>query len=190
MDMIGPIEPAASNGHHCILIAIDYFTKWVEVSTNNSVTKKVVAYFVRKNIAYRFGIPESIITYNAANLNSDLMREICEKFIIVHRNSTGYKPQMNGVAKVANKNIKRNIRKIVDNDRQWHEKLSFTLLDNRSTMRTSTRDVQTPYKRNHTSQEDLDSWILLDDYDKRQYLLRAEVSPVPDSRGFHLVSAE
>nr|XP_016511335.1 PREDICTED: uncharacterized protein LOC107828518 [Nicotiana tabacum] len=27
MDMIGPIEPAASNGHRFILVAIDYFTK-------------------------------------------------------------------------------------------------------------------------------------------------------------------
>ena len=29
MDVIGPIEPAASNGHRFILVAIDYFTKWV-----------------------------------------------------------------------------------------------------------------------------------------------------------------
>nr|XP_009606076.1 uncharacterized protein LOC104100528 [Nicotiana tomentosiformis] len=141
MDVIGPIEPAASNGHHFILVAIDYFTKWVGVSTYNAVTKKVVAYFVRNNIAYRFGISESIITYNAANLNSDLMREICEKFRIVHRNSTGYKPHMNGIAKVANKNIKRILRKIVDNHMQWHEKLSFALLGYQTTMRTSTREI-------------------------------------------------
>ncbi|XP_070040020.1 uncharacterized protein [Nicotiana tomentosiformis] len=30
MDVIGPIEPAASNGYKFILVAIDYFTKWVE----------------------------------------------------------------------------------------------------------------------------------------------------------------
>ncbi|XP_070032090.1 uncharacterized protein [Nicotiana tomentosiformis] len=41
MDMIGPIEPDASNGHHFILVAIDYFTKWVEASTYKVVTKKV-----------------------------------------------------------------------------------------------------------------------------------------------------
>ncbi|XP_075083467.1 uncharacterized protein LOC142167208 [Nicotiana tabacum] len=141
MDVIGPIEPAASNGHHLILVAIDYFTKWVEVPTYKAVTKKVVAYFVRNNIVYKFGIPESIITYKAANLNSDLMREICEKFRIVHRNSTGYKPQMNKVAKVANKNVKRILRKIVDNHRQWHEKLSYALLVYRTTMRISTREM-------------------------------------------------
>ncbi|XP_019262195.1 PREDICTED: uncharacterized protein LOC109240029 [Nicotiana attenuata] len=70
MDVIGPIEPAASNGHRFIMVAIDYFTKWVEASSYKSVTKKVIADFVRNNIVCRFGIPESIITDNGANLNS------------------------------------------------------------------------------------------------------------------------
>ncbi|XP_070053931.1 uncharacterized protein [Nicotiana tomentosiformis] len=30
IDVIGPIEPVASKGHRFILVAIDYFTKWVE----------------------------------------------------------------------------------------------------------------------------------------------------------------
>ena len=43
MDVIGPIEQAASNGHRFILVSIDYFTKWVEAAMYKSVTKKVVA---------------------------------------------------------------------------------------------------------------------------------------------------
>ncbi|XP_070032615.1 uncharacterized protein [Nicotiana tomentosiformis] len=88
MDMIGPIEPVASNRHRFILLSINYFTKWVEASTYKAVTKKVVTDFVRNNIVCRFGILESIIIDNADNLNNDFMREICEKFRIIHRNST------------------------------------------------------------------------------------------------------
>ena len=33
IDMIGRIEPRASNGHRFILVAIYYFTKWVEVAS-------------------------------------------------------------------------------------------------------------------------------------------------------------
>lgn len=93
MDVIGPMEPSASNGNHFILVSIDYLTKWVEDSTYKVVMNKVVADFVRNNIVCGFGILESIITDNATNLNSDLIREICEKLIIVHHNSTAYRPQ-------------------------------------------------------------------------------------------------
>ncbi|KAH1262154.1 Ribonuclease HI [Glycine max] len=33
IDVIGAIEPKASNGHRFILVAIDYFTKWVEAAS-------------------------------------------------------------------------------------------------------------------------------------------------------------
>ena len=77
MDVIGPVEPAASNGHRFILVTIDYFTKWVEAVSYKSVTKKVVDNFVRNNLIWRFGVLESIITDNGANLNSHLMKDIC-----------------------------------------------------------------------------------------------------------------
>ncbi|XP_070017944.1 uncharacterized protein [Nicotiana sylvestris] len=78
MNVIGPIEPKSSNGHRFILVTIDYFTKWVEAITLKSINKKAVVDFVHSNLICRFGIPATIITNNAANLNSHLMREICE----------------------------------------------------------------------------------------------------------------
>ncbi|XP_015162186.1 uncharacterized protein [Solanum tuberosum] len=56
IDVIGPIEPAASNGHRFILVAIDYFTKWVKSASYKSVTKKVIADFVRNNLICRTSI--------------------------------------------------------------------------------------------------------------------------------------
>nr|XP_033509127.1 uncharacterized protein K02A2.6-like [Nicotiana tomentosiformis] len=107
MDVVGHIEPVASNIHHFILVAIDYLSKWVESSIYKAVTKKVVANSVRNNIDCRFGISYSIITDNTANLNSDLIREIYESFRILHRSSIAYRPQMNGAVEAANKNIER-----------------------------------------------------------------------------------
>ncbi|XP_070022254.1 uncharacterized protein [Nicotiana sylvestris] len=45
MDVIGPIEPTALNEHMFILVAIYYFTKWVEAASYRAVTKKVMADF-------------------------------------------------------------------------------------------------------------------------------------------------
>nr|XP_009782368.1 PREDICTED: uncharacterized protein LOC104231124 [Nicotiana sylvestris] len=39
IDIIGPIEPKASNGHIFLLVGIDYFTKWVEAVTFKAVSK-------------------------------------------------------------------------------------------------------------------------------------------------------
>nr|XP_033512280.1 uncharacterized protein LOC117276964 [Nicotiana tomentosiformis] len=47
-------------------------------------------------------------------------------------------PQMNGVVEAANKNIKKILRKMVDNYKKWHEKLPFSLLGYRATVHTST----------------------------------------------------
>ncbi|XP_070034674.1 uncharacterized protein [Nicotiana tomentosiformis] len=45
---------------------------------------------------------------------------------------------MNGDIEATNKNIKKILRKMVDNYKQWHAKLPFSLLGYRTTVRTST----------------------------------------------------
>ncbi|XP_070005164.1 uncharacterized protein [Nicotiana sylvestris] len=92
MDAIDLIEPTASNRHRFILVAIYYFTKWVDVVCYKAVTEKVVTDFVRDCIVCRFGVLESIITDNAATLNSDLMKDMCETFKSKHKNSTACMP--------------------------------------------------------------------------------------------------
>ena len=47
IDIIGEVKPTASNGHYFILVGIDYFTKWVEAASFASVTKNVVARFIK-----------------------------------------------------------------------------------------------------------------------------------------------
>jgi len=102
IDVIGAIEPKA-NGHRFILVAIDYFTKWVEAASYTNVTRKVVAKFIRKELIFRYGIPDRIITDNATNLNNQMMTELCEEFKIKHHNSSPYRPKMNGAVEAANK---------------------------------------------------------------------------------------
>ncbi|XP_070004888.1 uncharacterized protein [Nicotiana sylvestris] len=82
LDIIGPIEPTFSNEHRFILVAIDYFTKWVEAASYKVVTKKVVTDFVKDRIVCQFAVPKSIITDNVANLNIDLMKAIPEVEIL------------------------------------------------------------------------------------------------------------
>ncbi|XP_031393257.1 uncharacterized protein LOC116204989 [Punica granatum] len=76
MDVIDPINPKASNGHLFILVAIDYFTKWIEAITLASVTAKAVACFLKRDVFARYGVPATIITDNAKNLNNKVIDEL------------------------------------------------------------------------------------------------------------------
>ena len=105
--MIGEIKPTASNGHHFILVSIDYLMKWVEATSFASVTKNFVARFIKYNLIYRYGIPERIITYNGTNINNTIITELCMQFKIKHHNSSSYRPKMNGTVEASNKNIKK-----------------------------------------------------------------------------------
>ena len=143
MDVIGPITPKASNGHHFIFVVIDYFTKWVEMTSYASVTKAVVARFIKKKIVCRYGLPERIIFDNGLNLNNDMVIEVCTKFKIKHHNSVPYRPKMNDAVEAANKNVKKIIAKAIETYKDWHEKLPFVLHAYQTGVRTSTR--KTPY---------------------------------------------
>ncbi|XP_017428581.2 uncharacterized protein LOC108336620 [Vigna angularis] len=138
IDVIGAIEPKASNGHRFILVAIDYFTKWVEAASYANVTRKVVTKFIKRELICRYGLPNQIITDNATNLNNQMMAELCKEFKIHHLNSSPYRPKMNGAVEAANKNIKKIVQKMVVTYKDWHEMLPFALHGYRTSVRTST----------------------------------------------------
>ena len=141
--MIGEIKPTASNGHRFILVAIDYFTKWVEAASFTFVIKNVVARFIKQNLICWYGIPKRIITNNGTNVNNTMITALCEQFKIQHHNSSPYRPKMNGAVEAANKNIKKIIQKMTVTYKDWHEMLPFSLHGYRTTARTSTG--ATPY---------------------------------------------
>ena len=111
IDMVGMIEPKASNSHRFILVFIEYFTKWVEAASYANVTRKVVVKFIKNQLICRYGVPDKIITDNGSNLNNKMIKELCDEFKIAHHNSSPYRPKMNGVVEAANKNIKRLFKK-------------------------------------------------------------------------------
>ena len=120
MDVIGPITPKASNGHRFIFVVIDYFTKWVEAASYASVTKSVVARFIKREIICWYELSKRIISDNGLNLNNDMVTEVCTRFKIKHHNSVPYRPKMNGVVEAANKNVKNIIAKATKTYKDWH----------------------------------------------------------------------
>ena len=61
MDIVGPLATNATQ-KKLLLVAIDYFSKWVEAETYGSIKDKDITKFVWKNILCRFRIPHVIVT--------------------------------------------------------------------------------------------------------------------------------
>ena len=140
--VIGRIAPKALNGHEYVLVAIDYFTKWVEVASYSILKAKHVAWFLENNIICRFGVPQKIISDNGSHFEGEV-RRIMEEYSIEHYQSSPSQPQANGAIEAANKNVKNNLTKMVVTYKDWAEKLRFSLWGYRTSIHAST--WATPY---------------------------------------------
>ena len=123
-DFIGEINPSSSGQHRWILIATDYFTKWIEAIPRRQATETVIMQFLEEHILSRFRVPKKIITNNPPAFKSKKMVEFCSKYHIQLGNSTAYYPQGNGLVESSNKNLMRIIKKLLqDNKKAWHTNL-------------------------------------------------------------------
>ncbi|CAL2230431.1 unnamed protein product [Prunus armeniaca] len=80
MDLIGKIYPESSKQHCCIIVATDYFTKWVEDKPVKSTTSQEIITFIEEQIVQRFGIPESITTGRGSSFIYGEMLDMAEAF--------------------------------------------------------------------------------------------------------------
>ncbi|KAK0596420.1 hypothetical protein LWI29_015518 [Acer saccharum] len=143
IDLIGPMPIAAEGAKHAIL-AVDYFTKWVEAEPLVHITEANTISFVKKNILYRFGIPNTIITDNGTQFDCKKFRELCDKYGINNYYASPAHQQTNGQTKAVNKIIKHNLKaKLEAKKGSWADKLPQVLWAYRTTERGSTGE--TPY---------------------------------------------
>jgi transposase InsO family protein len=100
LDIVGPLRKAPGGYTH-LLVAIDKFSKWVEVRPiTNLRAEQAVTFFT--DIVYRFGVPNSIITDNSSQLMGRKFLEFCDKFHIRLDWAAVAHPQTNGQVERAN----------------------------------------------------------------------------------------
>ena len=65
------ISPLSSGGHKFIIIATEYFTKWVEAAPMNKTIGTQIAKFIDDHIITRVGVPAKIITDNGKQFKNE-----------------------------------------------------------------------------------------------------------------------
>jgi hypothetical protein len=128
LDFIGEVHPGSSKGHRFILVATDYFTKWTKAVPLRNMTHWEVISFVQEYIIFWFGVRQTLTINEGHSFMSHQFREFAESMKIKLLNSSPYYAEANGQAKASNKVLIKIIKKrIKDNPRRWHKKLSEAL---------------------------------------------------------------
>nr|GEV28015.1 reverse transcriptase domain-containing protein [Tanacetum cinerariifolium] len=96
----------SSRGNKYILVAVDYFSKWVEAKALPTNDARVVCKFL-KNLFARFGTPRAIISDRGTHFCNDQFAKVMLKYGVTHRLATPYHPQTSGQVEVSNRGLKR-----------------------------------------------------------------------------------
>jgi hypothetical protein len=75
LDLVGPLKKAKAGFTH-IFITVDKFTNWIEVNPAASITAAKTVEFI-KEIMYKFGVPNNIITDNETQFTVREFKDFC-----------------------------------------------------------------------------------------------------------------
>ncbi|KAL2243318.1 UNVERIFIED_CONTAM: Gag-Pol polyprotein [Sesamum indicum] len=79
-----------------IIVAVEYFFKWVEAEAVAKISEKEVINFIWKNIICRFGIPRILISDNGTQFQGRKITEWCKELKIAQHFTAVANPQANG----------------------------------------------------------------------------------------------
>ncbi|GFY91230.1 hypothetical protein Acr_07g0014260 [Actinidia rufa] len=143
IDILGPL-PQAPLQRKFLIVAIDYFTKWIETQPLAKITEKNTRDFVWKHLVCRFRVPKVIISDNARQFDNDRFRSFCSDLAISHHFSSPGHPQANGQVEVTNRTILRNLKARLERSKsEWAENLPNVLWAYHTTSRIPMGE--TPY---------------------------------------------
>ena len=91
IDIIGKISLKSSSAHEFILVAIDYFTKWVETASYVRLASSRVVSFIISHIICRYGVPNELISDRGVHFRAKV-DTLLQKYGIQHHRSFAYRP--------------------------------------------------------------------------------------------------
>ncbi|KAJ3696801.1 hypothetical protein LUZ61_000506 [Rhynchospora tenuis] len=138
MDILGPF-PQAKGNLKFIVVAVEYFTKWIEVKALSLITSQKITDFLEHQIVYRYGIPNAIITDNGRQFAGAPFKNYCRGLGIDINFAFVCHPQSNGLAEVSNRTILEGLKKKIEGTKNaWPEYLSEVVWAYNTTPRSAT----------------------------------------------------
>ena len=129
LDFVGRFKLASMRiGNRYIIVATDYCTKWVEAKPLRDNTAASTTKFLYENIRCRFGCRIELVSDQGTYFINKIVHELSTYYVVVHKKSTPYYPQANGLPESTNKTMQPMLKKIVNENRtDWDKKLNSAL---------------------------------------------------------------
>ncbi|GJT95425.1 reverse transcriptase domain-containing protein [Tanacetum coccineum] len=141
IDIAGPF-PEGPGKVKFLIVAMDYFTKWIEAKPVATITGNQVKKFVWENIVCRFGLPGEIISDNGKQFRDNPFKDWCEKLCIQQHFASVKHPQTNGLVERANRSLGEGIKARLGKDnKNWMEEISHVLWAHRTMVKSSNGDT-------------------------------------------------
>ena len=139
VDLIGPIEPRASDGSRYILSLVDMATRWPEALALKNIETTTVAEAM-VSIFCRVGIPKQVLSDRGTQFTSSMMEEVLRLLSCKGLHTTPYHPMTNGLCERFNGTLKKMLKRMVsEQPREWHRFIAPLLFAYREAPQSSTR---------------------------------------------------
>ena len=102
--------PATSLGYKYILVATDYFTKWLEAYPLRDCEASTCMRALYNGFFSRFGLPRQLHSDQGRNFESRLVAELCKITGVYKTRTTPFHPRSDGQTERANRTILRMLR--------------------------------------------------------------------------------
>nr|GEX36700.1 reverse transcriptase domain-containing protein [Tanacetum cinerariifolium] len=143
IDIVGPF-PEGPGKVKFLIVAIDYFAKWIEAKPVATITGAQIKKFVWDNIICRFGLPREIISDNRKQIRDNPFIDWCEKLCIHQCFAFVKHPQASGLVERANRSLGEGIKAQLDErSKNWMEEISHVLWAHRTMIKSS--NGETPF---------------------------------------------
>ncbi|GJY06887.1 reverse transcriptase domain-containing protein [Tanacetum coccineum] len=143
IDIAGPF-PERPGKVKFLIVAIDYFTKWIEAKPVATITGNQVKKFVCNNIVCRFGLPGEIVSNNEKQFRDNPFKAWCEKLCICQCFASVKHPQVNGLVERANRSLGEGIKARLDErNKDWIGELLHVLWAHLTMIKSS--NGETPF---------------------------------------------
>ena len=104
IDILRPF-PLAPGRFKYLVVAINYFTKWIKVEPLPTTMAEKVRKLVWKRIIFRYGVSHQLVSNNGTQFMDWRFKDLCRELGITQLFSSVKHPQTNGLAEATNKVI-------------------------------------------------------------------------------------